>query len=80
MNNDQNDWTPSYSDIEWTKQLINSLKEGGTWLVPANKSIWTFRQEAKEAHLKSGDANEETNSRIKTILQEYLGYNILVSQ
>jgi len=72
-------WTPAYSDIEWTKQLITSLKEGGTWLVPANKSIWTFWQETKQAQLKSGDANDETNYRIKTILEEYLEYTILPS-
>lgn len=75
MTSDKEVWTPSYSDIEWTKNLISTIKEGGSWVVPASKSIWTFSHENKTAKLV-GDPDDETNQRIQTVLVEYLGYEV----
>lgn len=69
-------WEPSYSDIEWTKSLIGSLKNGGTWVVPANGAIWTFWHDSNKATLKSGSLKEETNRRIGLILTDYLGWEV----
>lgn len=69
-------WSPSYSDIEWTKNLITSLKDKGTWLVPVSKSSWTFDKSALKATLNFGDPKDETNIRIRTVLEEYLGYTV----
>jgi hypothetical protein len=69
-------WEPSYSDIEWTKTLIGSLKNGGTWVVPANGAMWTFWHDSQKANLRGGSFLEETNKRIRLILTEYLGWEV----
>jgi len=74
--NSKSNWEPSYSDIEWTKTLIGSLKNGGTWVVPANGSMWTFWHDSTKAKLNSGDLEDETNRRIHLILTEYLGWAV----
>ncbi len=33
-------WTPSKSDLDWTRGLIGSLKDGGVWGCPAGFSAW----------------------------------------
>jgi len=74
--NSKPNWEPSYSDIEWTKTLIGSLKNGGTWIVPANGAIWTFWHDSSKAKLNSGTLKDETNRRIHLILTEYLGWAV----
>ena len=32
-------WTPRPSDVQWTRQLIDTLNDGG-WAIPMNGSIW----------------------------------------
>jgi hypothetical protein len=29
------EWKPRPSDIEWTRNLINKISEGGVWAIPA---------------------------------------------
>ncbi len=35
-----NDWQPRPADIEWTKSFLSRLRDGGTWGIPENHSIW----------------------------------------
>lgn len=71
-------WEPSEKDIAWTKNLIGSLRIGGTWAVPANSSIWTFWHDSKKATLQYGDEDEETNKRIAIILRDSLGWAVSI--
>jgi hypothetical protein len=71
-------WEPSEKDIAWTRNLIGSLKIGGTWAVPVNKSIWTFWHDSKKAILQLGDENEETNKRIAIVLRDCLGWAVSI--
>lgn len=71
-------WQPSESDIAWTKQLVGSLKVGGSWAVPVSKSIWTFWHDSKKAVLQLGDMSDETNRRIALIMRDNLGWVVTI--
>jgi len=61
------DWDPKQSDIEWVKNLIRSLKEGGTWAVPCAMSIFTFYHSEQE-YVLVGDPSDATNRKTVKIL------------
>ena len=70
-------WEPSQSDIDWTKNRIEQIKEGGTWAIPAaNNSRLTFHHTTKSydavilAKLPGG---QDTMLRTMTVLK-ILGY------
>jgi hypothetical protein len=39
---------------QWTVSLINSMKDGGTWLVPRSLSIYTFHHSRKTVDKVAG--------------------------
>jgi hypothetical protein len=65
----QEPWKPTKEDAEWLKGLIGSLHEGGTWILPASLSIYTFYHSAKEYGFM-GDREHLANTRTFEILEE----------
>jgi hypothetical protein len=67
------EWIPRPSDITWTENLILSLKDGGSWAVPMNESIYQIFKTKKTYKLLLGNPNEETNQKIEKVFH-LLGY------
>lgn len=40
-------WRPDAQMLQWTRGLIASMKDGGTWVVPANGNVYFFDKGAK---------------------------------
>jgi len=76
-------WKPSQSDIDWTRNHIQQLSEGGKWAIPAaNNSVITIRHSTKsyDAVITATEpGGVETMMRILTVLKEleYLGDSII---
>lgn len=72
------EWTPRESDIEWTKNHIASISEGGIWAIPiANNSVITFYHSDKtyECIDRSNDPRGETVVMQTLTVLKILGYN-----
>lgn len=72
-------WTPSASDIEWTRQMIASLKDGGVWAVPITGAIITVLHSEKRVKYRCRDLDkplEETDYRIMLVLRKHLHYRV----
>ena len=71
------DWKPRQSDIDWTKEHINSISEGGQWIIPtAGGSIFTFHHTTKtyDAIVNATNTRESVVAmQTMTVLKE-LGY------
>tara|TARA_B100001778_G_C18393526_1_gene540913 strand:+ start:347 stop:646 length:300 start_codon:yes stop_codon:yes gene_type:complete len=71
------EWKPRQSDIDWTREHINSIREGGHWVIPsAGGSIFTFHHSNKtyEAIVNATHAPEmHVAMQTMTVLKE-LGY------
>ena len=71
------DWKPRQSDIDWTKEHIDGISEGGRWVIPsAGGSIFTFYHTTKtyEAIVNATHAPEiDVAMMTMTVLKE-LGY------
>lgn len=67
-------WEPTSDDIEWTRNCINTIKDGGVWVVPASMSMFTMYKKDKQYSLM-GDPMCETNQRIMKVLVQ-LGYTL----
>ena len=70
-------WKPRQSDIDWTREHISKINEGGQWVIPsAGGSIFTFFHSDKvyEAVINATHA-EEMHVAMQTmaVLKE-LGY------
>ena len=78
------DWKPRQSDIDWTKEHINSISEGGQWIIPtAGGSIFTFHHTTKtyDAIVNATNTRESVVAmQTMTVLKElgYLGSSIIV--
>lgn len=71
------EWKPSQSDIDWTRNHINKINDGGLWVIPAAyNSELTIRHSTKsyDAVIRARHpAEQETVLRTMTVLKE-LGY------
>ncbi|MBK38352.1 MAG: hypothetical protein CMB45_05115 [Euryarchaeota archaeon] len=71
------EWKPRQSDIDWTREHLNSISEGGHWVIPsAGGSIFTFYHTTKtyEAIVNATHAPEmHVALQTMTVLEE-LGY------
>ena len=76
-------WKPSQSDIDWTRNHINKINEGGKWVIPAaNDSVITIRHSTKSYDAvitETEPGGVETMLRTLTVLKElgYLGDSII---
>lgn len=51
-------WKPRASDIQWTENLIRSIKDGGMWAIPMSSNIYRVNHTEKQLELVEGDALE----------------------
>ncbi len=71
------DWKPRQSDIDWTREHINSISEGGQWVIPsAGGSIFTFYHTTKtyEAIVNATDTRESNVAMQTMAVLKELGY------
>lgn len=76
------DWEPTKSDIAWTRSLIDTLSDGGMWMVPANCYGYCFDKTKRHViarSLKAAPPYDETHARIAKVLG-MLGYTVEVEQ
>jgi len=77
------EWKPSPQDIEWTRNYINKIVDGGKWVIPAaNYSEITIYHSTKtyDAIITDTDPNGIENiMRTLTVFKEigYLGNKII---
>ena len=67
-------WEPTESDIEWTRDLIEKLRDGGTWAVPAGLSMITGNKKEMKYTL-NGNVKNECNQRIMKVMK-ILGWKL----
>lgn len=61
-------WTPRQSDIDWTRNLISMLKDGGVWAVPMNGNVYRFNKVTQTVSLEIGTA-DDTHQRFLACLK-----------
>ena len=72
------EWKPRESDIEWTKNHIATISEGGMWAIPiANNSVITFYHSDKTYDCidKSNDPRGEMVVMQTLSVLKILGYS-----
>jgi len=63
------DWEPRPFDIEWTRQLLSKIKEGGTWGQPGSASSFTFYHSKKEFTVEDSQCtNQDMVNKTKKVL------------
>ena len=60
-------YTPRASDIQWTRNLIDQMKDGGLWGIPRAKSIWRFDKTNKVLIQIHGSPDELDNRALRVI-------------
>jgi hypothetical protein len=66
-------WTPDESDIEWTRDLVNSLKIGGFWgtsfakFKKVSESKFTIEQINPDPNVKADDNIEKVEKVFKIL-------------
>ena len=71
------EWTPRKSDIEWTRNHIATISEGGIWAIPiANASTVQFFHSDKTyiATIHGGDMKTQTVMMQTMKVLKILGY------
>jgi hypothetical protein len=69
---DQN-WQPRPSDIAWTQNMIDGLRDGGIWGIPANRSVWKLDKQRKVFVCIHGPKNDDMFHKI-TVCCRACGY------
>jgi hypothetical protein len=68
-------WFPSSQDVAWTTALIERLRDGGSWVVPANGNIYTVHKAGKQVYEDANNVKDEAHYRVVKVL-EVMGYSI----
>jgi hypothetical protein len=68
---------PRPSDIQWTRKLINTLRDGGIWQIPRCDSTWRLDKTNKVFTLVFGSPNAPDNRMLKAILP-LIGYRYAI--
>jgi hypothetical protein len=71
-------WTPEAADIEWMHQLVDSLNNGGLWVVPATGACYQIDKTDKKLILVSPpEEDDHLHSRI-VLVSKLIGYDVEV--
>lgn len=65
-------WQPRPSDIEWTRNLIDKMRDGGVWGIPMNQSVWKFDKTNKALICIHGKMDDMFHKL--TTVCKHLGY------
>ena len=69
-------WTPSFSDIQWTRNLLRILCHGGQWAAPIMSTFIIDKQEKKLTLVqRSPKYSHETYLRVVRVCG-MLGYTV----
>ena len=72
---DKDEYVPSPSDLVWTKKMIESMNQAGTWAVPMNQTVYVFNHDIKELHLVEGEIDYLFQRVSKNF--SYFGWKVL---
>ena len=59
-------FVPTAHDVQWTKNLLSTLRNGGTWVLPACQSVYTVDHESKTLTC-TVNGSPSTHSRIRAV-------------
>ena len=62
-------YEPQPSDLVWLKDLLETLKDGGIWVVPCSTSAFKINKQDKTLTLLVGNINDPTNQRTATVAE-----------
>jgi hypothetical protein len=63
------DWEPRWSDINWTRDLLSKINDGGVWVQPASCASFTFYHSKKEYVVdESHCINQDMVDRTRKVL------------
>lgn len=68
-------WRPDPAQLQWTRNLIASMNDGGTWGVPANGNVYIFDKKANVLRFVAGDENNVLHQRTVVIFNQ-LGWTV----
>ena len=69
-------WQPGQEDLDWTRNLIRMMRDGGRWGHPATGNVYVFRKQAKELEFVHGDAFHELHQNTVKVF-EALGWQVV---
>ena len=61
---DEENYEPDEIDIEFTNAVIHTVKNGGMWVLPTTKLIYTLHHDVKVMVLTNPDRLEEGDCRV----------------
>jgi hypothetical protein len=64
---DLSTWSPSETDVQWLTNLMNLIKEGGTWGIPATNQVFIKRGNAL-VHKPDNPTNDDEKERCEVML------------
>lgn len=62
-----NNWKPRPSDIAWTLNLIDKMRDGGIWGIPRCQTVWRFDKTNKVLVCVYGDYNAPDSEALRII-------------
>lgn len=68
-------WRPSPQDIEWTRNLLDGLRDGGSWVTPTNGNIYTVNKKDRSIACDAKNIADDTDYRVLEVLAR-LGYSV----
>ena len=68
MNYDLDTKAGMVNAMRWTKQLIESLRDGGTWAIPRSGTVVTFDKRKQTAIVDAPFAHDPSVTRVLTAL------------
>jgi len=68
-------WEPDAKQIAWARRLVQQIKDGGTWEIPATGNVYTFHHGPKEVHLISGKVDDWHHKNV--ILFSKIDYKVI---
>jgi len=68
-------YTPRPSDLVWTNNMIEQMKNGGRWGLPMNGQIYVFDKVNKELHLVEGEIDDMYEKIVVNF--GYFGYKVI---
>lgn len=60
-------YRPTAFDIQWTRNLIDQMNDGGIWGIPRANSVWRFDKTNKVLIQIHGNPNEPDNKALRII-------------
>ena len=73
-----NNWQPTSSDITWTRNLVNMVKDGGRWCVPVTGTVYRIFHDKKLA-VTNSEISDVTDKRIVKVFHK-MGWTVEINE